>query len=108
VYSSHNSLVRALRCIENINFFHYDDAYLSILLLITLSIRSPGPVTPRDIECEGFNLTYTSIANDKTQAQLASRSTLENDVDQKVNDAIESFLRSLSQIGPELLSVGTS
>jgi hypothetical protein len=29
---------------------------------------------------------------------------LNTDVDQKVDDAIESFLRTLSQIGPELLS----
>lgn len=31
--------------------------------------------------------------------------SLENDVDRKVDDAIEGFLRNLSQIGPELLSV---
>ena len=30
---------------------------------------------------------------------------MENDVDKKVDDAIESFLRKLSQIGPELMSV---
>ena len=30
---------------------------------------------------------------------------LENDVDKKVDSAIEAFLRSLSQIGPELMSV---
>ena len=28
-----------------------------------------------------------------------------SDIDKKVDDAIESFLQSLSQIGPELLSV---
>jgi len=32
--------------------------------------------------------------------------SLENDIDQKVDDAIEAFLRTLSQIGPELLSGG--
>ena len=32
-------------------------------------------------------------------------SMLENDVDKKVDSAIEAFLRSLSQIGPELMSV---
>jgi hypothetical protein len=71
------------------------------------SIRSPGPVTPRDIECEGFDLTYTRIASDHiTRKQTpSSYSPMENDVDKKVDDAIESFLRSLSQIGPELLSV---
>lgn len=30
--------------------------------------------------------------------------SLENDIDQKVDNAIESFLRTLTQIGPELLS----
>ena len=30
--------------------------------------------------------------------------SIENDVDRKVDDAIETFLRSLSQVGPELLS----
>ena len=72
------------------------------------SLRSPGPVTPRDVECEDFNITYTRIASDRT-SRMTSKSaavsfSLENDVDQKVDDAIESFLRTLSQIGPELLS----
>jgi Autophagy-related protein 101 len=54
-------------------------------------LRSPGPVTPRDVECEGLrNITYTTIAG----------------FDAKVDDSIESFLRSLSQIGPELLCGG--
>jgi hypothetical protein len=30
---------------------------------------------------------------------------MENDVDKKVDDSIEFFLRKLSQIGPELMSV---
>ena len=30
---------------------------------------------------------------------------MENDVDKKVDDSIEYFLRKLSQIGPELMSV---
>jgi hypothetical protein len=74
----------------------------------TRSIRSPGPVTPRDVESEGFNLTYTRIASDRSQkssSQPPSSHSLDTDVDQKVDDAIESFLRTLSQIGPELLSV---
>ena len=71
-----------------------------------ISIRSPGPVTPRDVECEGFDLTYTRIASDK-MASPSPHSNLENDVDKKVDDAISSFLLSLSQIGPELLSVST-
>jgi len=67
------------------------------------SIRSPGPVTPRDVDCEDFSITYTRI--DKSSSAPQSSHSLENDVDQKVDDAIESFLRNLSQIGPELLSV---
>ena len=46
--------------------------------------------------CEGFSLTYPRIAE--------SSSALSAGVDQKVDDSIESFLRTLSQIGPELLS----
>lgn len=53
-------------------------------------------MTPRDVCCEGFSLTYPRIAE--------SSSALSAGVDQKVDDAIESFLRTLSQIGPELLS----
>lgn len=66
--------------------------------LDTCSLRSPGPVTPRDMECEGFSLAYTRIAGGSTNSAIST------DVDQKVDDAIESFLRTLSQIGPELLS----
>jgi len=68
--------------------------------LVSCSIRSPGPVAPRDVHCEGFDLTYTRIASDSENRS----NRLEFDVDKKVDDAIESFLRSLSQIGPELLS----
>jgi Autophagy-related protein 101 len=83
---------------------------LRLTIVFTASIRSPGPVTPREVECEGFDVTYTRIATNHKPAQRASSSSapsylLENDVDRKVDDAIESFLRSLSQIGPELLSV---
>ena len=59
--------------------------------------------------CEDFNMTYARIANNH-QGQVPGRTvgnvvhSLENDIDQKVDDAIESFLRTLSQIGPELLS----
>mmetsp|Transcript_9693 Transcript_9693/g.12627 ORF Transcript_9693/g.12627 Transcript_9693/m.12627 type:complete len:220 (-) Transcript_9693:66-725(-) len=81
---------------------------LQCILHTILFIRSPGPVAPRDVECEGFDLTYTRIASDKAsslhQNSNSAPSALENDVDKKVDDAIESFLRSLSQIGPELLS----
>lgn len=64
------------------------------------SLRSPGPVTPRDVECEGFDVTYTRISGTAGQPQ---QSLLNMDVDTKVDDAVESFLRRLSQIGPELL-----
>jgi hypothetical protein len=72
-------------------------------------------VTPRDVECEGFNVTYTRIASGSSLSNSNSNkaavgvvphhSLLETDVDRKVDESIESFLRSLSQIGPELLSV---
>ena len=79
----------------------------SCYVFCLLSIRSPGPVTPRDVECEGFNLTYTRIASDKLSSASPTlpHSSLENNVDKKVDDAIEMFLQTLSQIGPELLSV---
>jgi hypothetical protein len=70
------------------------------------SLRSPGPVTPRDVECEGFHLIYTRIAGSYNQHQHSYSTALQTNVDQKVDDAIESFLRTLSQIGPELLSGG--
>jgi hypothetical protein len=79
-------------------------------------------VTPRDVECEGFNVTYTRIASGSSSNSSSSfnkavavvgtttqhHSLLETDVDRKVDESIESFLRSLSQIGPELLSVSTT
>lgn len=106
MYSAHDSLVSS-----------WNDVLLMIyqslcfrLMILTLncfhfnSIRSPGPVKPAQVECEGFHLTYTRIAA-PTRSNHPTRASLENDVDQKVNQAIESFLRTLSQIGPELLSV---
>jgi hypothetical protein len=65
------------------------------------SIRSPGPVSPRDVECEGFDLTYPRIASTPT----SPTTSLDYDVDRKVDESIQSFLMTLSQIGPELLSV---
>jgi hypothetical protein len=44
------------------------------------------------VECEGFDVTFTRIAGEKH-------------LHQKVDNAIENFLKDLSQIGPELLSV---
>lgn len=78
--------------------------FLHLFKWFIRSIRSPGPVTPRDVECEGFHLTYTRIALCENHNRSTPVSSLENDVDQKVDDAIENFLRSLTQIGPELLS----
>lgn len=65
---------------------------LQCILHSILFIRSPGPVTPQDTELEFFQFNYTKIAN-------------EAKIEKRVDDAIEAFLRSLSQIGPELLSV---
>ena len=88
-------------------------------------------MAPEDVECEGFDITYTRIAGEPKQqpphhhlrstttgggsvghpstnnnnAAPSSSSGMENDVHQKVDAAIESFLKNLSQIGPELLSV---
>jgi hypothetical protein len=58
------------------------------------------------VECEGFHLIYTRIAGSYNQHQHSYSTALQTNVDQKVDDAIESFLRTLSQIGPELLSGG--
>jgi len=85
-YSSHNTAFQIFKTI----------------LLKNKSIRSPGPVSPRDIECEGFDfLTYPRIASTPS-----SHSNLNYDVDKKVDESIQNFLMKLSQIGPELLSGG--
>ena len=79
------------------------------IALFYQSIRSPGPVAPEDVECEGFDITYTRIAGDKSHPHAhrgaVVPSPLENDIHVKVDHAIEGFLKNLSQIGPELLSV---
>ena len=82
-------------------------------------------MAPEDVECEGFDITYTRISSgdnnnkhhhhnrphhhhhlDPSSSSLHNNSTTNaNDIDRKVDDAIEAFLKSLSQIGPELLSV---
>eukprot|EP00536_Pseudo-nitzschia_multiseries_P015699 jgi/Psemu1/292154/fgenesh1_pg.934_\ len=75
---------------------------LQAILYTILFIRSPGPVSPRDVECEGFDsLTYPRIASTPS-----SPSSLNYDVDKKVDESIQNFLMKLSQIGPELLSGG--
>jgi hypothetical protein len=66
--------------------------HVALIVMKTCSLRSPGPVTPRDVECEGFSLAYTRIAGGSTNSAIST------DVDQKVDDAIEAFLRTLSQI----------
>ena len=59
-------------------------------------------MSPRDVECEGFDfVTYPRIASTPN-----SPSNINYDVDKKVDEAIQNFLMKLSQIGPELLSVG--
>ena len=82
---------------------------LQCLLHTILFIRAPGPVVPQDVHCEGFDLTYTRIAetgagNNGTGEKNSNPILGEKrNVDKKVNDAIELFLRSLSHVGPELL-----
>jgi len=95
---------------------------LQCLLHTILFIRAPGPVAPRDVMMEDFDLTYTRIASvapsrapprqENRQQKISSSTTKNNpttdgcgdnnDVDQKVDDAIEQFLQSLTPIGPEL------
>uniref|UniRef100_A0A7S1VJB8 Autophagy-related protein 101 n=1 Tax=Grammatophora oceanica TaxID=210454 RepID=A0A7S1VJB8_9STRA len=93
---------------------------LQCILHTILFLRSPGTVVPRDVECEGFDLTYTRIAMDNNPPHPANSTSNSsttndtatttaahhhyNDIDEKVRDAIETFLQSLSQIGPELMS----
>lgn len=74
---------------------------LQAILHTILFIRSPGPVAPKDVHCEGFNLTYTRIANDALRNQSKKKNHY---LDKKVDDSIEEFLKGLVQIGPELLS----
>jgi len=75
---------------------------LQAILYTILFIRSPGGVSPRDVECCGeFEfLVYPRIATS------SSLSTINCDVDKKVDESIQNFLMKLSQIGPELLSGG--
>lgn len=96
---------------------------LQCVLHTILFIRSPGPVAPRDVHCEGFDLTFTRIETGGNGQRSWSQQgaggggggggglggaqqqiSLESDLDRRVDDAIENFLRTLTQIGPELLS----
>lgn len=54
------------------------------------------------MHCEGLNLTYTRIADDKSTEKRTSQQY--DYLDKILDDSIEKFLRSLVQIGPELLS----
>mmetsp|Transcript_9782 Transcript_9782/g.12023 ORF Transcript_9782/g.12023 Transcript_9782/m.12023 type:complete len:147 (-) Transcript_9782:653-1093(-) len=97
---------------------------LQCILHTILFIRAPGPVAPRDIHCEGFDLTYTRISNvsyhqsnpspmfnhrggPRSSSVGGISPTLEisnmSDVDKKVDEAIENFLQKLAHVGPELL-----
>lgn len=70
-------------------------------------------MTPSDVQCEDFDITYTRIGRENAVNSIPSPSTgsalsspgVDGDVDTRVHEAIETFLRSLTQIGPELLSV---
>ena len=106
---------------------------LQAIIHTILFIRSPGPVAPHDVHCESFQMTYTRIATDNDNPPLppngysssqsyrgpsSSTSSHQNnhhnhhqqmayqksDLDRKVDDSIETFLRTLTPIGPELMA----
>lgn len=96
---------------------------LQAIIHTILFIRSPGPVAPYDVHCESFQTTYTRIATDHDPPpinQYSSQSRAlsgqehhyaqqlpayhKSDLDRKVDDAIETFLRALTPIGPELMA----
>lgn len=111
---------------------HVREALQAILHTI-LFIRSPGPVAPHDVECESFQITYTRIATDDDnpflvnpsshqpyqnshtnqqqqnvvsmqQQQAYNLNTQKSDLERKVDESIETFLRALTPIGPELMA----
>lgn len=97
---------------------------LQAIIHTILFIRSPGPVAPHDVHCESFQTTYTRIATDNDplptskyssqtsrsypgqqynyNQQLASYH--KSELDRRVDDSIETFLRMLTPIGPELMA----
>jgi hypothetical protein len=107
---------------------------LQAIIHTILFIRSPGPVAPSDVHCESFQTTYTRIATDNESSQHSMNNTYsshsqrnvqsgqhnhhyynqrpqqldpiyrKSDLDRKVDDSIESFLRTLTPIGPELMA----
>lgn len=69
-------------------------------------------MAPHDVQCESFQTTYTRIATDDplplpTQQYNKNKQHqshhLKSDLDRKVDDSIEIFLRTLTPIGPELM-----
>ena len=97
---------------------------LQAIIHTILFIRSPGPVAPHDVHCESFQTTYTRIATDNDPlpankySSQASRSYPgqqynynqqfstyhKSELDRRVDDSIETFLRMLTPIGPELMA----
>ncbi|KAL7549666.1 hypothetical protein ACHAWF_012933 [Thalassiosira exigua] len=91
---------------------------LQAILHTILFIRSPGPVAPHDVHCESFQTTYTRIAADSDALpapparaqqhqhcnQQLPPSYHKSDLDRRVDDSIEAFLRALTPIGPELMA----
>ena len=80
---------------------------LQCILHTIIFLRAPGPVAPRDVPCEGFNLTYAKIGVDRTDTGNPMKGQVREEpdsVDNIVDEAIEKFLRRLIPIGPELLS----
>ena len=94
---------------------------LQAIIHTILFIRSPGPVAPHDVQCESFQLSYTRIATDNddtssyslphvSPSSSSSRRPQQqppqhyNNHFDKVDESIETFLRSLTPIGPELMA----
>lgn len=98
---------------------------LQAIIHTILFIRSPGPVAPHDVHCESFQTTYTRIATDNDPLPINNNmypsqtrttpgmqqnynsqlpSYHKSDLDRKVDDSIETFIRTLTPIGPELMA----
>jgi len=95
---------------------------LQAIIHTILFIRSPGPVAPHDVHCESFQTTYTRIATDNDPLPINKyaspsrtpsyqqhqynqhQSYHKSELDRKVDDSIETFLRTLTPIGPELMA----
>lgn len=100
---------------------------LQAIIHTILFIRSPGPVAPHDVHCESFQMTYTRIATDADPLPIGGGGRYpsgqprapssshpyhynqqptyhKSDLDRRVDDSIEAFLRTLTPIGPELMA----